>query len=263
MAESADGESFEISSRIVSFRGIERVMGAVHHVYDARITEIDGTCYVVFAMDMDFGCRLGIARTDDFVTFDFVGLAGRDDLRNGVLFPERRGDVFLRLERPNKVRLTDGPTTGDEIWLAQSDDLVEWHPVRRVMTGRAHRWDEFIGSGPPPVKTREGWLHIYHGVATHFMSSGVYQAGAVLLDLEDRATVLARTTDNILEPREAYELVGQVPNVVFPTGLVVDEIDESGFAAMDARAFLYYGAADTCVCVATATVGELVDACRR
>jgi predicted GH43/DUF377 family glycosyl hydrolase len=109
--------------------------------------------------------------------------------------------------------------------------------------------------------TEEGWLLIYHGVATHFASSNIYQAGAVLLDRDDPSQVLARTRNNILEPRDPWELTGQVPNVVFPSGLIVDTYDESGNATRSAGVTLYYGAADTCVCSATSTVGELLDAC--
>jgi beta-1,4-mannooligosaccharide/beta-1,4-mannosyl-N-acetylglucosamine phosphorylase len=262
MAESTDGESFEVERRIVRLEGLEQVIGTVFHVYDPRITEIDGVYYVMLAMDMDFGCRLGVARTTDFTTFEFLGLAAKNDMRNGVLFPEKRIDRFLRLDRPNKVRLSDGPTTGDAIYLSESEDLTDWYPIARVMTGRAHYWDELIGSGPPPVKTREGWLHVYHGVATHFQSTNVYQAGAVLLDLADPSQVVARTRGNILEPREPYEFVGQVPNVVFPSGMIVDEHDEEGYALPHSRVLLYYGAADTCVGLATTTVADLVVACR-
>jgi predicted GH43/DUF377 family glycosyl hydrolase len=262
IAESDDGLSFEVWPRTVEIRGLNSVMGAAYHVYDPRITRIGDQYFVMFAMDMDYGCRLGVARTNDFVTLDFVGLSSKDDMRNGVLFPERRAGMYLRLERPNKVRLADGPTTGDEIWLAESDDLIEWRPVRRVMSGRAHYWDELIGSGPPPVRTEAGWLHIYHGVATHSGSCNIYQAGAVLLDLDDPSMVIARTRNNILEPRDPWELTGQVPNVVFPSGLVVDGHDGHGNAPMDGRVTLYYGAADTCVCAAVSTVGEIVAACR-
>jgi predicted GH43/DUF377 family glycosyl hydrolase len=261
MAESGDGRTFEVWPRLVEFRGISRVVGAVHHVYDPRITRVDDEYFVMFAMDMDYGCRLGAARTRDFVTLEFVGLATKNDIRNGVIFPARRNGRYLRLDRPNKVRLADGPTTGDEIWLSESRDLIEWTPVRRVMSGRAHYWDELIGPGPPPVRTTAGWLCVYHGVATHFASANIYQAGAVLLDLDDPSRVVARTRNNILEPRDAWELVGQVPNVVFPSGLIVDEYDESGHALMNSNVTLYYGAADTCVCAATSTVGELVAAC--
>jgi predicted GH43/DUF377 family glycosyl hydrolase len=95
-------------------------------------------------------------------------------------------------------------------------------------------------------------------VATHFASSNIYQAGAVLLDLQDPSQVVARTRYNILEPREPYELVGQVPNVVFPSGWVVDT-DEEGFAVETGEILLYYGAADTCVALARCTVQDLLD----
>ncbi len=130
------------------------------------------------------------------------------------------------------------------------------------MSGRPHYWDELIGPGPPPVKTRHGWLLVYHGVATHFRSVNIYQAGAALLDLEDPTRVLARTGDNILEPRETWELTGQVPNVVFPGGLTVDHLDDEGFAPDEAEVRIYYGAADTAVGLAQTTIGELVAACR-
>src|SRR5262249_11627410 len=144
---------------------------------------------------------------------------GTADARNGVLFPEKVGGRYLLLERPNRTRLEGGVTSGDEIVLRSSDDLVRWERVGPVMRGRLHYWDELIGSGPPPVKTRRGWLHVYHGVATHFAASNIYQAGVCLLDLQDPSRIVARGRNNILEPRETYELTGQVPNVVFPTGL--------------------------------------------
>ena len=130
------------------------------------------------------------------------------------------------------------------------------------MRGRLHFWDELIGPGPPPVKTRDGWLLIYHGIATHLAGACIYQAGAALLDLEDPTRVLARTRDNILEPRELWETTGQVPNVVFPSGIVVENHNDEGFAEPDSRTLVYYGAADTCVGVATTTVAELIAACR-
>lgn len=262
MAESTDGESFVVEPRIVRLAGLEQVIDTIFHVYDPRITEIDGVYYVMLAVDTNLGCRLGVARTTDFVSFEFLGLAAQNDVRNGVLFPERRIDRYLRLDRPNEVRLADGPATGDAIYLSESEDLIDWHPIARVMTGRTHYWDELIGSGPPPVKTRDGWLHVYHGVATHFQSANVYQAGAVLLDLVDPSQVVARTRGNILEPREPYEITGQVPNVVFPSGMIVEKYDADGYAVPSSRVLLYYGAADTCVGLATTTVAELLAACR-
>jgi beta-1,4-mannooligosaccharide/beta-1,4-mannosyl-N-acetylglucosamine phosphorylase len=131
------------------------------------------------------------------------------------------------------------------------------------MSGRPARWDELIGSGPPPIRTAEGWLHLYHGIATHFQSVNIYQAGVVLLDRDDPTRVLSRGTDNVLEPREMWELTGQVPNVVFPSGWTVSHTDPDGAAPGDAAVHIYYGAADTCVGRADTTVAELIDAARR
>ena len=260
-AESADGIHFIVEPQIINFRGQEKVREKIYHVYDPRITFIDNTYYIMVALDMDGVCRLGLARTDDFNNFDFVGIVSDGDNRNGVLFPEKIGGRFMRLDRPNESRLEAGVTSGECICLSESADLISWDTVGEVMRGRLHYWDERIGAGPPPVKTREGWLLVYHGVATHFASSNIYQAGVALLDLENPSHVLARSRCNIFEPREHYEQIGQVPNVVFPSGMVVDDYDADQFALPDSRVLIYYGAADTCIGVAKATVGGLIASC--
>ena len=259
-ARSRDGIHFTVRSPEITFRGIERVEEPIYHCYDMRITPLEGRYYLLFAMDMEKGCRLGLAVTDDFETYEFLGITGTEDTRNGVLFPERFNGLYLRLERPNRVQLSHGPASGSTIILSGSPDLLHWSPIGEVANGRFHYWDELIGSGPPPVKTRAGWLALYHGVATHFASANIYQAGVMLLDLQDPCTVLARSRYNILEPRENWELAGQVPNVVFPSGLVVEEYDDQGYARFDSPFRLYYGAADTVVGLFTGRVSELIEA---
>jgi len=258
-AVSEDGVKFTVEPKVVDFKGLELVKEKVYHIYDARITRLDGTYYVMFAMDMDKGCQLGLAQTDDFENFKFVGIASDGDVRNGVLFPEKVNGKYLRFDRPNKVQLEGGPSSGSAIYLSESEDLINWKEVKQVMGGRFHYWDENIGSGPTPIKTREGWLHIYHGIALHFASSNIYQAGVALHDLNDPSIVLHRGKYNILEPREIYELAGQVPNVVFPCGAVVEEYDAEGFALPDSQVKIYYGGADTVVGLATATIRELIE----
>jgi len=260
MAESRDGVKFSVAREIVKFRGIDKIKEKIYHAYDARITRLEDAYYIMFAMDMDSSCRLGLAKTSDFRSFDFLGITSTEDVRNGVLFPEKVGGKYLRMERPNQARPEGGPTTGSTIRLSESDDLIHWKERAPLIRGRFHYWDEFIGSGPPPVKTRKGWLHIYHGVATHFGSANIYQAGVMLLDLQDPAKVIGRCRGNILEPREWYELAGQVPNVVFPSGMVVEQIDRDGFAGPDSPVKIYYGAADTAVCLATTTIRKLLAA---
>jgi len=259
-AESNDGIEFRLAERVTEIRGLVTGGDAVHHVYDPRITHLDGAYYVMLALDMDSGCRLGLSRTTDFHSLEFLGPPSEDELRNGVLFPEKIGGRYARLERPNDVRPASGAATGNEIRLSTSDDLLRWNVEGTVIRGRPHYWDELIGSGPPPVKTRSGWLHVYHGVATH-IGGCIYQAGALLLDPQDPTRVLARSRNNILEPRELYETVGQVPNVVFPTGLIVERVDDDGFALPDSNVRLYYGAADTSIALATTTVRDLLAMC--
>lgn len=260
VARGRDGENFIVDGDVIDMR-VEGVSGTVYHIYDPRITLLDGVPHVVFAVDTDVGCRLVLFRSPDLRSFEQVALLDEPDVRNGVLFPERVGGDYLMLVRPNNVD-GRGAATGDTIELRRSSDLWEWGQPQPVMSGRPHYWDELVGPGPPPVKTREGWLLVYHGVALHLASSHIYQAGVALLELGDPSSVIARGGENVLEPREPYELSGQVPNVVFPTGLIVDEADAEGFAKPGSSVRLYYGAADTCVCAAESTIAELLKACR-
>lgn len=291
-ARSGDGVRFTVEPRAAEIHGLGP-FGRVYHVYDPRITRIEGRLWVTLALDLDGGSRVAVARTEDLRSLDVVGITEDSDRRNGVLFPERIGGRYALLERPNRVfpstaedpRAEKGPgdppagnpatgnpatgnlpagdpPTGDVITLSLSDDLIHWEPAGEVALGRPRYWDERIGPGTPPVKTREGWLLLYHGVATHFAGVNLYQAGALLLDLSDPTRVLARTRYNLLEPREGFEIAGQVPNVVFPSGWVVEHLDRDGFAGPESPVRVYYGAADTSIGLATTTIGELLADCR-
>lgn len=254
-------EKWTVRPRIVLLKGIERQSLRAYHVYDPRLTVVEEKLYGVFAVDTDEGCRLAIGQANDDSDFELISFDPDGERRNGVLFPERVGGRYLRLQRPNTQSVSGGPLSGSTIELAESDDLVTWRAAGPVMSGRWRFWDELIGSGPPPIRTREGWLHLYHGVATHFASVNIYQMGVVLLDYADPQRILARSRMNILEPREPYELTGQVPNVVFASGLIVESVDETGVASADSPVRVYFGAADTCVCMATTTIQELLAAC--
>jgi predicted GH43/DUF377 family glycosyl hydrolase len=112
-------------------------------------------------------------------------------------------------------------------------------------------WDsERIGMGAPPLETEHGWLVVYHGVR-QTVAGGLYRAGLALLDLEQPQRVLRRSEDWILGPAEQFEITGDVPNVVFPCGLIHDA-DEDTLR-------LYYGAADTRVGLATASYSAVLD----
>lgn len=114
------------------------------------------------------------------------------------------------------------------------------------------RWDAIkIGPGAPPVKTKYGWLEIFHGVYNSCRGH-VYGMGCFLLDLNNPSEVIGRNRSPILMPKEWYERDGQVPNVIFPTGAVLEDNGELK---------IYYGAADQCECLAFAKVEDLIEAC--
>ena len=73
-AESSNGIDFKVDNKIVDFKGLEKVNKKIYHIYDARITEIQNKYYIMFAMDMDEGCGLGLAKTSDFNNYEFLGI---------------------------------------------------------------------------------------------------------------------------------------------------------------------------------------------
>jgi predicted GH43/DUF377 family glycosyl hydrolase len=125
-AESDDGIRFEIDTDIINFAGIEKVEEEIYHVYDPRITPIGNTFYIMIAMDMQCGCRLGLARTEDFEDYHFMGIVADEDNRNGVLFPQMINGRYLRLDRPNRQSLKGGTASGSIICLSESYDLLTW-----------------------------------------------------------------------------------------------------------------------------------------
>jgi beta-1,4-mannooligosaccharide/beta-1,4-mannosyl-N-acetylglucosamine phosphorylase len=260
-AVSQDGLHFEVVPKEVVLLGLDKQPQTFYHIYDPRITCIDAEYHIVTAMDSAKGCYLGWFKTQDFEVLEFQGIVSEANNRNGILFPEKIQGLYTRFDRPNEHVLENGVKTGNAICCSVSKDLLHWQNRGVVLPGRPYYWDELIGSGPPPIKTKHGWLHIYHGVATHFGSSNIYQAGVSLHPLEAPWEVLGRGKYNILEPRELYELTGQVPNVVFPSGAIALSYDDAGVALDDSLLYIYYGAADTCVGCIITTIIELIGEC--
>lgn len=255
-AVSPDGLKFHIYPDPIPINNLCACPYKIYHIYDPRISpSAEYSHFHIFcALDTEAGCFLGYFRTEDFSALDFIGLASGPEVRNGILFP----GLKYRFERPNNYTHENGTSSGSSIICSSSEDFLTWQEVAPVFSGNPHYWDELIGSGPPPLKTRVGWLHIYHGVATHFFSSNIYQAGVSLHDLHKPWITISRGKYNILEPRESYELTGQVPNVVFPTAAIALTTDLDGFVPLDSLIYVYYGAADTSVCLATTTARELL-----
>jgi beta-1,4-mannooligosaccharide/beta-1,4-mannosyl-N-acetylglucosamine phosphorylase len=169
--------------------------------------------------------------------------------RNGVLFPRRINGKYAMLSRPSDT----GHTPFGDIFYSESPDLVHWGHHRFVMgsyKGDKSAWQSTkIGPGPVPIETDEGWLVIYHGVI-NTCNGFVYRMGSAILDHERPWKVKYRSKSYILAPRELYETIGDVPNVVFPCAALAD--------AGTGRIVIYYGCADTVTGLAFTTVDELV-----
>jgi beta-1,4-mannooligosaccharide/beta-1,4-mannosyl-N-acetylglucosamine phosphorylase len=246
VAHSRDGIRFDVDPTPIHYplREIER--GRPAHRFDMRITPLEGTYYVCHAIWLDkLGSVIATARTDDFKNFEPLPSVSPPSNRNAVLFPERIHGLYARLERPQDVNGTG------QIWVSFSPDLHYWGGAMPLEMPSAAWATRKSGAGAIPIRTPEGWLIIYHATATT-ASTENYYLGAMLLDLENPVKVVAAPTKFILAAEEIYECVGQVPNVVFTGGAVEME---------DGTLNVYYGGADTRVCVATTTVDRLVKFC--
>ncbi len=122
----------------------------------------------------------------------------------------------------------------------------KWLEEQIWLKPRRGFWDsKKVGAAGPPIKTKKGWILLYHGVS----DEGVYRVGAVLTNLKDPTKIISRTDKPILEPEMSYEKNGQVSNVVFPCG----------YAIIKNKVFIYYGGGDSVVAVATIGINELLD----
>jgi len=246
-AEIVDGETVVRRSRepVLSPSGPHEEFGCE----DPRITAVDGTCYVFYTAYSRKGTRIALASTRDFRNYERHGVVGPDlDDKDCALFPQSLDDEAVVVHRvaPNIqldfFRSIDQMRISNPYW----KDYGKRVEANTIMKPRC-KWEERkIGIGPPPIRTQDGWLMIYHGVDSH----SVYRAGAALLDLENPRRVIARIPEPILEPERSFERVGLVPNVVFPEGaVVVNDILK-----------VFYGGADKVCCVASVPMKLMLEA---
>ena len=220
---------------------MKKINGGNSGCEDPRLTKIGKNIYVCYtAFDSIGPPRVAISSITekDFLNHNWnwkkpilITPAGFDD-KDTCIFPEKFKEGYFIVHRVGNEICGDYFKTLD----------FEHESVKkciRIIGPRINSWDSAkVGISPPPIKTKYGWLLLYHGVSRHHST---YRVGALLLDLKDPAIVLARTTDPIFEPVESYEKFGIVNNVVFPCGMVLK----------GKTLFIYYGGADTVTGVAT------------
>lgn len=249
VAESDDGYTFTPRDEPLIVPAEGGVFGEYEEygVEDPRICPFDDGSYLItYSAYSRHGVRIALARTTDFQTLERVSLITQCDLRNVVIFPEKIDGRYVRLDRPHSE------ISPWSIWISYSPDLVHWGESKVLLKPARYHWDEMkVGPGATPIKTDRGWLNIFHGVFPT-MDGSVYRLGVALHDLDDPSKLLGVADEWILQPEDPWEITGYVHNVVFTCGA----IDEP-----DGTVKIYWGGADTVMCVGEARIDELVDLC--
>jgi predicted GH43/DUF377 family glycosyl hydrolase len=215
-------------------------------VEDPRIVWLDelakyAITYTAFSRA---GPAVALALTEDFIRFERLGVMMPPENKDAALLPVRFDGKWLLIHRPQNG-------SGGSIWLAESPDLHHWGKNRLIMTPRRGAWwdSNRIGLGSPLIRTDQGWLMLYH--ANRQTSAGcLYRTGAALLDLKNPECCIKRGDEWIFGPKENYERMGDVGDVVFICGHTIGDDGDT--------INVYYGGADTCIALAQGKISEIL-----
>lgn len=211
---------------------------------DPRLTYLEdlNSWVIAYTAYSPMGAGVALALTKDFKSVERLGLVLAPSNKDAAVFPRKIGGKYWMLHRPASGSI-------EHIWLTESADLEHWGKPWMIIGERGGPWWDGcrVGANGVPIETDEGWLVLYHGVK-QFPAGPKYRMGVTLLDIDNPRRLIARLPYWVLGPRDSYEVTGDVPNVVFSCGhtQIGDEIR------------VYYGAADTCVCMATAHISEVL-----
>ena len=209
-------------------------------IEDCRVVKVGDVFQLTFTEVSSYGVGVGLMQTIDWKKFKHRGMIFPPHNKDCAIFEEQINNKYYALHRPSSPQLG-----GNYIWLAESPDLIHWGNHKCIATTRKGYWDSGrVGAGAAPIKTKEGWLEIYHGAN----EKNLYCLGALLLDLKDPSKVVARSEEPIMQPTESYELTGFFGNVVFTNGHVVE----------GDRVRIYYGASDEVICGADLSIKEIM-----
>lgn len=248
VARSQDGFRFTVDPEPFMLPSTEGAFARYEEfgLEDPRITQVGEDFYITYSAYSPYGVRIGLARTRDFVSVERIAFITQADCRNVCLFPKKINGRYARLDRPHTQ------IAPWSIWISYSPDLVHWGESQMLIKPAPYHWDEMkIGPGAPPVETEKGWLSIYHGVF-QTMDGAIYRLGCALHDLEQPEKVIGVADDWILQPEDPWEITGYVHNVVFTCGAILED---------DGTLKIYWGGADTVLCVGTAYIDELCELC--
>lgn len=232
-------------------------------VEDPRIVKIGDKyimTYVSLSRQGDISIALAVSK--DCIKWDRKGTIFSEQNKDVALFPERFNKFYYAFNRPEG----GFEFTPPHMWISSSKDLSNWGHNRPLALSRKGKWDyERVGAGPPPIKTKKGWLLFYHGVIDYrnkelrsLLSNGEdvsYQVGAALFDLKSPRKLIAKSQGPILEPNKNYEKIGFMNNVIFPTGLIPDENGED--------LLLFSGGADSVTTVKKISLKDIFSAMKK
>jgi beta-1,4-mannooligosaccharide/beta-1,4-mannosyl-N-acetylglucosamine phosphorylase len=264
--ESDDGISWEIAPEpVMNVKG-----DYVKRLYDPRVTPIEGTYYLTACANTPDGPRAVLYSSPDLHEYTYMDMS-LPQSRNTLLFPEKIDGYYYRLERPMWSAIDSlyvkraNAWVGHhfDIWVSRSPDLIHWGAARNLVRTEDIPYANIkIGPGAPPIRTKKGWLLLIHGVdfdpsrgkngwEPHWRCR--YHAGVALADLEEPWKLIGLGRSPLITPEAEYEISGGYRNnVVFPMSGIVQENGEVS---------IYYGAADTTICLATAKLDELLEMC--
>lgn len=238
IARSKDGRHFTVDEQPFIYPANELETFGIE---DPRITKIEDTYYIYYSATSPKGVGVVMVSTKDFVQVENHGMILAPENKDVAIFPEKINGKYYALHRP--VPNSNG---SPDIWIAESENLLQWGNHRHLIGTRAGKWDSGrIGGGAVPFRTKKGWLELYHGAS----QDQRYCMGAVLLDLQNPAKVIARSENPIVEPEAQYEKEGFFGGVVFSCGVLTEEDIIK----------LYYGAADTSMACAELSLEEVLD----
>ena len=249
IAESEDGFNFNVRPKPFLTPGKNGIFSTYEEfgVEDPRICKLEDNYYISYSAYSSYGVRIALARTNNFIDIEKLSFITHADYRNLVIFPQKFNGKYVRLDRPHS---SISPWS---MWISYSPDLIHWGDSELIIKPVQYHWDEMkIGPGATPFKTDEGWLNIYHGVFPT-MSGSVYRLGVALHDLDNPAKIIGVADDWILQPEDEWEITGYVSNVVFTCGAVPEN---------DGTVKIYWGGADSVMCVGTAIINDLVELCK-